>query len=283
MGRLAFAAKVTHVPSMLFCEGPGPHHGKRDDAVAGHREIGRRLEELGVDTLIVFDTHWLVNTGYHINATERYSGVYSSNEFPHLIADLAYDVPGNPELGDAIAAKATAAGVKVLSHHVQSLDLEYGTLVPLRYMDPANRLRVVSIAAWCPWHTFEDSRIVGEAVRDAIEESDFTAAIVASGSLSHRIHDNRDAAAGLFTISNEFYRQVDLRVLELWREGHWKEFVAMLPEYAVTCHGEGLMHDTAMLLGALGWDGYTGRAEILTDWFPSSGTGQVNAVLPLAA
>lgn len=283
MGRLALAAKITHVPSMLFCEGPGPHQGRRDDAVAGHQEIGRRMESLGVDTVVVFDTHWLVNTGYHINAVERYSGVYSSNEFPHLITDLAYDVPGNPELGDAIAARANSAGVKVLSHHVQSLDLEYGTLVPLRYMDPENRLRVVSIAAWCPWHELEDSRVVGAAVREAIEASDCTAAILASGSLSHRIHDNADAAEGLFTISNEYYRQVDLRVLELWREGRWDEFVAMLPEYAVSCHGEGLMHDTAMLLGAVGWDGYTGKAEILTDWFPSSGTGQVNAVLPLAA
>ena len=43
------------------------------------------------------------------------------------------------------------------------------------------------------------------------------------------------------------------------------------------------MHDTAMLLGALGWDGYAGSAEILTPWFASSGTGQLNAVFPLAA
>lgn len=283
MGQVALAAKVTHVPSMLLCEKPGPHHGRRDEAVSGLVEIGRRLHELGVDTLVFFDTHWLVNTGYHINAVARYTGVYTSNEFPHLVSELPYDIPGNPELGDAIAAKATAAGVQVQSHHVPSLDLEYGTLVPLRYMDPHNSFRVVSIAAWCPWHEYEDSRLVGEAVREAIEESEFTAAVIASGSLSHRIHDNRDAAEGIFTVSNEFYRQVDLRVLQLWREGRWKEFVEMLPEYATTCHGEGLMHDTAMLLGALGWDRYTGAAEILTDWFPSSGTGQVNAVLPVAA
>lgn len=283
MGRLALAAKVTHAPSMLFCEKPGPHQGKRDAAVAGHREIGRRLEELGVDTVVVLDTHWLVNTGYHVNSMDRYVGTFASNEFPHLIGALPYDIPGNPELGDAIAERARAKGVNVLSHHIENLDLEYGTLVPLRYEDPDNRLRVVSIAAWCPWHLFDDSRLVGEAIREAIEASDFTVALLASGSLSHRIHDNRDAAEGIFTISNEYYRQVDLRVLELWQQGRFAEFVEMLPEYAVSCHGEGLMHDTAMLLGALGWDAYDGSVEILTPWFPSSGTGQVNAVFPLAA
>ena len=144
-------------------------------------------------------------------------------------------------------------------------------------------LRVVSVAAWCPWHDYADSRIVGASIREAIEASDCAAARSASGSLSQRIHDNHAAEAGLFTISGEFYRQVDLRVLELWEGGRFDEFVAMLPEYAATCHGEGLMHDTAMLIGALGWDAYHGSAEIITPWFPSSGTGQVNAVFPLAA
>ncbi|MDX1320872.1 MAG: 3,4-dihydroxyphenylacetate 2,3-dioxygenase, partial [Oceanospirillum sp.] len=36
------------------------------------------------------------------------------------------------------------------------------------------------------------------------------------------------------------------------------------------------MHDTAMLFGALGWDKYDGKAEVLTPYFESSGTGQTN-------
>ena len=33
----------------------------------------------------------------------------------------------------------------------------------------------------------------------------------------------------------------------------------MLPEYATKGHGEGFMHDTAMMLGALGWSDYAGQ------------------------
>jgi 3,4-dihydroxyphenylacetate 2,3-dioxygenase len=55
----------------------------------------------------------------------------------------------------------------------------------------------------------------------------------------------------------------------------------MLPEYAAKGHGEGFMHDTAMLLGLLGWDQYQGKAEVVTPYFPSSGTGQINAVFPV--
>jgi 3,4-dihydroxyphenylacetate 2,3-dioxygenase len=38
------------------------------------------------------------------------------------------------------------------------------------------------------------------------------------------------------------------------------------------------MIDTAQLFGALGWDRYRGRAEVIGHYFGSSGTGQVNAV-----
>lgn len=55
----------------------------------------------------------------------------------------------------------------------------------------------------------------------------------------------------------------------------------MLPEYNQHCHGEGGMHDTAMLLGLLGWDRYDKPVEIVTDYFASSGTGQINAIFPL--
>ena len=79
MGKLALAAKITHVPSMYLSELPGKNHGCRQSAIDGHKEISKRCRELGVDTIIVFDTHWLVNSAYHINCADHFSGVYTSN------------------------------------------------------------------------------------------------------------------------------------------------------------------------------------------------------------
>lgn len=61
MGTLSLAAKITHVPSMYLSEQEGEHKGCRQPAIDGHHEIDRRCRELGVDTIVVFDTHWLVN------------------------------------------------------------------------------------------------------------------------------------------------------------------------------------------------------------------------------
>jgi 3,4-dihydroxyphenylacetate 2,3-dioxygenase len=41
------------------------------------------------------------------------------------------------------------------------------------------------------------------------------------------------------------------------------------------------MHDTAMLLGALGWSAYDGKADVVTPYFGASGTGQINAIFPV--
>ncbi|MFT5131888.1 MAG: 3,4-dihydroxyphenylacetate 2,3-dioxygenase [Gammaproteobacteria bacterium] len=281
MGELLYAAKVTHVPSMYLSELPGPNQGTRQDAIDGHKEISKRCRELGVDTMIVFDVHWLVNSGYHLTCCDHFEGVYSSNELPHFIKDMHYNYEGNPALGELIAECANAKGIGTRAHQIDSLGLEYGTLVPMRYMNEDKHFKVVSVAAWCAWHRLEDSRIFGEAVLEAIEKSDNKVAVLASGSLSHRFNDNTGAGDRIFEISDEFYRQVDLRVLDLWQQGEFKTFTDMLEEYAVRCQGEGGMHDTAMLLGMLGWDKYKGKVRIISDYFPSSGTGQVNAEFPL--
>ena len=283
MGEIVLAAKVTHVPTMLMSEKPGRVFGTRQQAIDGHREIARRAKALGADTIVICDTHWVVNAGYHINANAHFEGVFTSNEFPQFISDMPFKFEGNPGLGDLIAEKAREKGVYTLSHHIDSLELEYGTLVPMHFMSREGEFKVVSVAAWCTVHSHESSRKLGEAIREAIEASDSKVLLVASGSLSHKIWPNDDYEAnnGTFTISSEFNRQVDLRVLELWQKGEIATFLKMLTDYANFCCGEGSMHDTAMLFGALGWDKYTGKGEVIGEYFPSSGTGQANVVFPV--
>ena len=282
MGKLALATKITHVPSMYLSEVDGPRKGTREDAIEGHREIGRRCRALGVDTLVVFDTHWLVNASYHINCAPHFQGTYTSNELPHFISNMSYECPGNPGLGQALARRANALGVDTLAHDATTLAPEYGTLVPLRYMNPDRHFKVVSVSALCMAHYLNDSARLGWALRQAVEQDyDGTVAFLASGSLSHRFAQNGLAPEFAFRIWSPFLEQLDHHVIGMWQRGEWAAFCEMLPEYAAKGHGEGFMHDTAMLLGALGWTGYDAPAEVITPYFGASGTGQINAVFPV--
>ena len=282
MGKLALAAKITHVPSLYLSELDGPRKGTRQDAIDGHVEIGRRCRELGVDTIVVFDTHWLVNANYHINCAPHFKGLYTSNELPHFISNMGFEFPGNPELGRLLAETCNELGVETLAHDATTLGPEYGTLVPMRYMNADQHFKVVSVSALCLAHYLNDSARLGWAIRRAIEDRyDGTVAVFASGSLSHRFAQNGLAPEYAFKVWSPFLETLDREVIRMWQRGDWKTFCGMLPEYAVKGHGEGFMHDTAMLLGALGWTDYDGRAEVITPYFAASGTGQMNAVLPV--
>ncbi len=109
MGKLALAAKSLTCRRCI-CLSCRENHGCRQGAIDGHKEIGKRCREMGVDTIIVFDTHWLVNSAYHINCADHFQGVYTSNELPHFIRDMTYDYDGNPELGQLIADEAVKLG-----------------------------------------------------------------------------------------------------------------------------------------------------------------------------
>ncbi|KAG1715256.1 3,4-dihydroxyphenylacetate 2,3-dioxygenase [Nymphon striatum] len=254
MGEIVLAAKCTHVPTMLMSEQDGPVKGARQGAIDGHFEIARRAKQLGADTVVICDTHWVINAAFTSTPTRAL----------RFIQNMPYEYQGNPALGDAIAKEATDRGAYTLAHHLDSLELEYGTLVPMRFMSRAHDMKVVSVAAWCTVHGHDESRIVGQAIRAAVEASDSKVLLVASGSLSHKIWPNKDYAAnnGTFTISSEFNRQMDLHVLDMWQRGDHATFLKMLPEYAEYCCGEGSMHDTAMLYGALGWDQYDAQCEV---------------------
>ena len=282
MGTLALAAKITHVPSMYLSELPGPRQGSRQDAIDGHRLIGKRCRDMGVDTLVVFDTHWLVNASYHINCAPHFKGTYTSNELPHFIANMSFESPGNPALGRLLAQVANDMGVETLAHDNTSLHPEYGTLVPLRYMNPDQHFKVISVSAMCMAHYLNDSARLGWALRRAVEDHyDGTVAFFASGSLSHRFAQNGLAPEFGFKIWSPYLEHMDREVLRMWQNAEWGPFCEMLPEYASKGHGEGFMHDTAMLLGALGWSAYDAPAEMVTPYFGASGTGQLNAVFPV--
>jgi len=275
MGKIGLAAKITHVPSIWMSEMYDKHKGIRDNAIQGLVELGRRGRERGVDAYVVIDCHWITNQGFHINASPHFEGEFTSGELPHFITDLSYAYDGDPELANQIADAVRDAGFRSLAHDDRNIPVEYGTLIPMRHMNGDGAARVIPVAA-NQFASIDEGRRMGEAMRKAIEASERTVGVLASGSMSHAFWPNAVSEAGINDINGEFNRQVDLRVLELWEKGEVETFLAMLPDYAKLCLGECAMIDTAMLFGVLGWDAYQGTGEVIGEYFGSSGTGQVN-------
>ncbi len=94
MGEVVLAAKSCHVPSMYLSELPANTMAAVKRPLPGTRKSVARARELGADTAVVFDVHWLVNSAYHVNCGEHFKGIYTSNELPHFIKNMDVRVPG---------------------------------------------------------------------------------------------------------------------------------------------------------------------------------------------
>ena len=110
-GKARLAAKITHVPSLMLSEVAGsPLKSARENAVRAPRELAGAASERKATIFVVFDMHWLSNSGDHINANPHHRVRSRSDEALDNTQDLCHDLPGNTALAEAIAAEAREAG-----------------------------------------------------------------------------------------------------------------------------------------------------------------------------
>ena len=275
MGNIVQAAKITHVPSIWMSHTMEKYKGIRQPAIDGYAKLRQDAIDREVDTFIIFDTHWITNQGFHLNAKPHHKGRFISHELPHMLADMEFDYQGDSELAQSILDVLEERGERAMGHAQPDLGMEYGTLLPMHFINEGVNARVLPVAV-NQFSSIEENRRWGSAIAEGIRRSDRKVSILASGSMSHDFSPNERSVDGLNSVNGEFNRQMDLRVLELWENGKWGEFLDLLPDYAVKCTGECAMNDTALLFGALGWKEYEGEIDIYTPYFGSSGTGQAN-------
>ena len=91
-----------------------PLKSSREGAVQALREVGRRASEREVSTFVMFETHWLSNFGYHINASAHRRGAFTSHEalelwqqgryreFIDMLPDYATKCNGEGGMADTI-------------------------------------------------------------------------------------------------------------------------------------------------------------------------------------
>ena len=258
---------------------------RRQDAIDGHVEIGRRCRELGVDTIVVFDTHWLVNANYHINCAPHFKGIYTSNELPHFISNMAYEFPGNPALGQLLAqGRATSTGVETLAHdaHHARPRVRHAGADALHERRPALQggVGVGAVHGALPGR----QRAPGLGHAPAVEEHyDGTVAFFASGSLVAPLRAERPGAGVSRSRSGaRSSSSWTTRWSSMWQarrvEGLLRD-AARVREPRATAKASCTTPRCCSARSA--GSPTTAGAEVVTPYFGTSGTGQINAVFPV--
>jgi 3,4-dihydroxyphenylacetate 2,3-dioxygenase len=265
MGTIVGALIVTHTPRIAN-ESTAPAFTR--EMIRGMHELGEVVAELRPDVLIQASTHWVTTFNHYVLGHKRHQGILTSSEAPEIIAGVAYDFPGDPELAEAIAARGKEKMIPVLCTAAEPFMLEYGTVNPIRYLTPKFDVPVVPVSS-CLLADIPECIRFGAAIGEAIHDSSKRAMVIASGALSHKL------VRGPEKWPKDEDQKLDHKFVEFVTQGRAEEIKSFFPSFCETADAEMGGRHLAILLGATGGT-FKGK---LHAYGPSSGTG--NAVVSL--
>jgi 3,4-dihydroxyphenylacetate 2,3-dioxygenase len=287
MGAIVAAGLLSHMPSITLAEGERTsRHGRRDSTLprALQRIFQECIRPAAIDTVLVFDSQWHTTRGFVVNTQARLRGIYTSDESPSVLHDLAFDYRGDQALGEAIVRSAKHAGLRCEQANYQGMVPHYPTLNLMRYLNPEGQCRVLSISV-CQTAPHERHLDFGAAIGHAIQASDRRVILLAAGGLSHQFwsYDEMLQHAGPAPqhIFNETNRAYDEMIIDFLKQGNHAAVVDIVPEFRGKCAPEGFFAHYSMLIGALGGKRCTAPAIQYGDYESAMGTGQVMLWFPL--
>src|SRR3972149_5953327 len=148
MGAIVAAGLLSHVPSIMMPEAERRRrHARRATPFPrAPREIDHeRIQPATFDPFIIFDTHWFTTRGFVVNAQEHLAGIYTSDELPGTLHDMAFDYRGDKMLGEAIVNEAQKIGLRCEWANYQGMALHYPTLNLMHHLNPQHQHRVLSV------------------------------------------------------------------------------------------------------------------------------------------
>ena len=280
MGEIVGAGLVAHVPTIMLPEETRLeiNDGKEISLVPGLRRLRTEvLDRLRPDTIVVMDTHWEVTFEHIITSHERRQGTFTSHELPRGMKQIPYDMPGDPELAEAVGAEAAGRDdTWVLPCDDPYLPLFYGTVNIWSYLHGDERWVSVGINQCA---TTEDFLLLGQLIGRAVEKTDRRVVLLASGGLSHRFLTFRELrtreSSSLDIIKTPEARAADEHVIALMEKGDHAGLIDWIPEYKQ--YGpEGKFGHYLIMAGAIGAGRCQAPGERFSEYEASVGTGQVH-------
>ncbi len=241
--------------------------------IDGSRALGQWLRERQPDVLVLNTTHWVSTFNWYVSCHAVHEGICLAEEAPDLIPGLPYRRPGDPGFGRALVETLAAAGAPCHVNDNPHYDWDYGTFVPLQYLDPDATLPVVTLPTVLLADHAECLR-VGALVHAAAQRTGRRAAFIASTALTHRLVRGPEQWPVPERVA------LDERLLGMLEAGRIEQAIAWLPEWSREVVAEMGGRVAAAFLGSLrAWAGAPTRMLRFGPYAQSSASGNVSIAI----
>jgi 3,4-dihydroxyphenylacetate 2,3-dioxygenase len=266
------AAVVPHVPTLGLAQNTPEF---QLTLAAGERTLGHALRALKPDLFVVCSSHWICTFGWYATCQPSHEGVCVADEAPDLIPGISYKRKGDAEFASALVDEWKVQGIPGGRNDTPHYAWDYGSLVPLLYLDPDAEIPVVQIpTVIMADHT--ECMNCGRAVHETAKRLGRRVVFLASSAFTH------DLVRGRHFKPKPEREALDQRFIDQLKRGAVKEALAWFPEYSRAVVAEMNGKPLATLLGALqgmGEDGARLVGEQFGGYAQSSGSGNASVVV----
>ena len=266
---LIAAAVVPHVPTLGLAANTPDF---QLTLVEGERTLGRALRALKPDLFVVNSAHWICTFGWYATCQRVHEGTCVADEAPDLIPGIPYRRKGDSEFALALVEEWQESGLPGGRNDTPHYAWDYGSLVPLLYLDPDAEVPVVQIPTVILADQAECMQ-AGRAVHATAKRLGRRVVFLASSAFSHQLVRGRHLKP---TPERE---ALDQRFIGQLKRGALADAIAWLPEYSRAAAAEMNGRPLATMLGALqalSADGAMLAGEQFGGYAQSSGSGNAN-------
>ena len=266
------AAAVPHVPTLGLAKNTPDF---QLTLVEGERALGRALRDAKPDLFVVNSSHWVCTFGWYATSQSVHEGVCVADEAPDLIPGIPYKRKGDAEFAKALVDEWKAQGIPGDCNETPHYAWDYGSLVPLLYLDPDAEVPVVQIPTVIMADHAECMK-TGRAVHATAKRLGRRVVFIASSAFTH------DLVRGRHFKPKPEREALDQRFIDQLKRGAVREALAWFPEYSRAVVAEMNGKPLATLLGALQAleeEGAKLTGEQFGGYAQSSGSGNANVVV----
>ena len=267
-GRIVAHAITPHTPRMAD---PDSAPDFLAGVMAGSRELGEAIRADEPDLWVIHSAHWVTTFNWYVTHQSVHEGLCVGEECPDLIPGSNYKIQGDPGFSAALSHAIGESGLPSSRSETRNHRFDYGSYVPLVYLDPMFSVPVVLLGC-CIMADLEECMMVGSAVAKAAEVSGRRVAFVASTALAHKLVRGPDCWP------SQDNQARDRAYLDLLCAGKIGEAKREFPDYARTVTAEMGGRILATFLGTMDDDrGYQGCQ--FGAYGQSSGSGNASVLL----
>jgi len=273
-GGVIAAALVAHVPTLGLAKNTPEY---QQTLVQAERLMGAALRErLKPDVWVIVSTHWISTFDWFATCQPMHEGLCVADEAPNLIPGVPYRYRGDPEFGAALVDTWNETSVVGVRNESPNYHWDYGTFVPLQYIDPKGDVPVVGVPVVLMADHGECLR-AGAAVHAAAKKTGRRVVLLCSSALSHQLVRGRQNWPTPERVD------ADKHFVDKLKRGAIDEVIAGFTEYSKKTVAEMGGRALATMLGAvtaMSREGTPMAAIQYGDYAQSSGS--CNAVLLIA-